>query len=217
MDGGLPMARDPAGRHVLVSQVMSRAPLLLRADMRLEPAVELLVDHGYSGAPVITERGHLRGMLHALDVAVMHLLPADERLARVGPIRHILVGEVCRGAVTIPASSTMHEAAEAMRIHGTDRLAVVEEVGRVVGVVTGHDLLRTLARRGDLLREIVDEQIVTLDVPHVRAAVDFSGVVLLTGVVDSNATRARVVRAIGELEGVTEVDELLQVIGPSRS
>jgi hypothetical protein len=33
--------------------------------MRLEPAVALLIDHGYSGAPVIDAHGHLSGMLHA--------------------------------------------------------------------------------------------------------------------------------------------------------
>lgn len=201
-------------RRFQVAEVMSRKLLLLRAEMRLEPAVGLLVDHGFSGAPVINERGRLLGMLHALDVAIMHLLPREHD----GTIedRHILVGEVCRPAVTIAPASTMRAAADRMRDHGTDRLVVVEDSDHVIGVVTGHDLLRTVTRRGDLLHEIVNEQIVALGAPHVRADVDFSGVVLLTGAVDSPATRARLVRAVGALDGVTEVDELLTVI-PART
>jgi hypothetical protein len=73
--------------------------------------------------------------------------------------------------------------------------------------------LRTVAERGDLLREIVDERVAALDMPGVRATVDFSGTVLLTGSVDSQANRNRLVRTIGALDGVTEVDELVAVAG----
>ena len=201
-------ARDPAARRLLVGDVMSRDPVLLRTDMRLEPAVELLVDHGFSGAPVIDRHGCLVGMLHALDAAIMHL-PMEHPAPR--RTRHILVGEICRDAVTISPARVMHAAAARMRAHDTDRLVVVDEADQVIGVVTGHDLLRTIARRGDLLREIVDEQIAAMAVPQVRADVDYAGVVLLTGAVDSSATRERLVRAVGALDGVTEVDELLTI------
>jgi CBS domain-containing protein len=101
-----------------------------------------------------------------------------------------------------------------MRTHRRDRLAVVDGSDHVVGVITGHDLLRTLRRRGDLLRDIVDEQITALDLPDLHAAVDFAGVVLVTGSVNSVEDRQRVLRAIGALDGVTEVDELLTVVPP---
>jgi CBS domain-containing protein len=203
-------ARRLIGGRVLIGDVMSAEPLLLREDMRLEPAIELLVGHGYSGAPVMTERGQLGGMLHALDVAIMHL-PMDSATPR--PPRHILVREICREAVTISPARPMGAAAARMRAHGTDRLVVVDRSGHVVGVVTGHDLLRTVAERGDLLREIVDERVAALDMPGVRATVDFSGTVLLTGSVDSQADRGRLVRTIGSLDGVTEVDELVAIAG----
>ena len=206
-----------AGRRFPVAEVMSRKLLLLRARMRVEPAVALLVDHGFSGAPVIDERGRLRGMLHALDVAVMHLLPAEPDAVTDTPSRHLLVGAVCRAAVTIAPDSTMRTAADMMRDHSTDRLVVVEASDHVIGVVTGHDRLRTITRRGDLLREIVDARIAALAAPDVRADVDFSGVVLLTGTVDSAATRDRLLRVIGALDGVTEVDQLLTVTPDTRT
>jgi CBS domain-containing protein len=206
----------PTGRDLLVAHVMSRKPLLLHASMRLEPAVALLIDHGYSGAPVIDDHGHLTGMLHAVDIAVMHLCPPRDHVTEPNAARHLLVGEVARAPVTIQPTRTIHAAALMMRSHHTDRLAVVEKPDRVIGVVSGHDLLRTIVQRGDLLRELVEDQIAALDLPYVSAAIDLSGVVLLTGAVDSYQDRARLVRAIGALGGVTEVHELLTIVPPQR-
>lgn len=204
-------SEDRTARRFRVAEVMSRNVLLLRAKMRLEPAVELLVDHGFSGAPVIDQRGHLIGMLHAIDVAVMHLLPVHDEVITAPAGRPILVGEACRAAVTITADATMRTAADLMRERGIDRLVVVEDADHVIGVVTGHDLLRTITRRGDLLREVVEQQIAALGAARVQADVDYSGVVLLTGTVDSLGARDRLVRAVGALNGVTEVDGLLSV------
>jgi CBS domain-containing protein len=199
------------GGQLKVAQAMSCDPLLLRADMRLEPAVDLLVDHGFTGAPAIDEHGRLIGMLHAIDVAIMHLLPPDEPLHTE---RRVLVGEVCRPAVTIPASSTVNEAAARMRAHNTDRLAVVMPPDHVSGVLTAHDLLRAITRRGDLLQDIIDERIAELGLQDVSAAADLTGVVLLTGEVDSPQWLGDLVDAIGVLDGVTEVDELIRVVPP---
>jgi CBS domain-containing protein len=204
--------QDQLGRHLRVAQVMSRDPLMLRADMRLEPAIELLVDHGFTGAPTIDDHGHLVGMLHAIDVAAMHLLPAGQPRS---PERHVLVGEVCRPPVTIDTTSTVDVAAARMRDHETDRLVVIDRPDHVSGVITGHDLLRAITRRGDLLQDIVDQRIRELGMHDVTAAVDLSGVTLLTGVVSSAQSLAELVDAIGVLDGVTEVDELLSV-GPTQ-
>ena len=202
---------DRTQRRFAVAEVMSRTPLLLRAGMRLELAVGLLVDHGFSGAPVIDERGRLVGMLHALDVALMHLLPADEDGPVDVPTRQTLVGDVCREPVTITPGNTMRMAADTMRDRNTDRLVVVEDSDRVVGVVTGHDLLRTVSRRGNLLYEIIHQHIAALDLPDVRADADYAGVVLLTGTVDSAASRDHLLRTISALDGVTEINELLTI------
>jgi CBS domain-containing protein len=208
--------RNLLGGQLLVADAMSPDPLLLRGDMRLEQAIELLVDRGYSGAPVMSEHAHLIGMLHAIDVAVMHLIPMGADSSPPPTTLHALIREVCRDPVTVEPTNTVETAATLMRTHHTDRLAVVDGPDHVVGVLTDHDLLRTLSQRGDLLREIVDAQITELGLPDVRAAVDFSGVVLLTGTVASAADRDRAVRALGALDGVTEVDELLSVAEPGR-
>jgi hypothetical protein len=81
-------------------------------------------------------------------------------------------------------------------------------------VLTGHDLLRAITRRGDLLQDVINERIAELGLQDVSAAADLTGVVLLTGEVDSPQWLGDLVDAIGVLDGVTEVDELIRVVPP---
>ena len=206
-----PRTEDATGHGLLVADLMSRDLLLLHDDTRVDAAVSLLIQHGYSGAPVINHRGRLTGMFHAVDAALMHLWSTADNT--IDPsARHILVGDVSRAPVTIEPADSMREAALRMRQRNTDRLAVVKRPDRVIGVISSHDLLRTIARRGDLLLELVETQIAGMDLPFVHAAVDETGVVLLTGAVGSRAERLRLIRVITALDGVSGVDELLTVV-----
>ncbi len=193
-----------------VAQVMSPEPLMLRDDMRVEVAANLLADHGYTGAPVVDHRGELCGVLHALDVALAHLPPPD-----VAPARLVLVRQLVRPAVTVAPASPVHVAADRMRAHGTDRLVVVERDVHVVGLVTGQDLLRTVTLQGNLLRKAVEARIAACGCPTVTAAVEPNGEVFLSGAVDSMASRDRLVRAIGSIPGVTGVNEFISIV-PAR-
>lgn len=192
-------------RALTVADVMSTDPLVLRDDMRVEVAAAMLADHGYAGAPVVDERGRLSGVLHALDVALAHLPPQAEQA------RPVVVRSLLRPPVTVEPINPIHVAAERMRFNSTDRLVVVERHVRVVGVVTGLDLLRTVALYGDLLRRTVDERIAALGITGVVVDVGSGGEVFLSGTVDSIATRDRLVRGVGAIAGVTEVEELITV------
>lgn len=198
-----------AGRQaVTVGQVMSTDLLLLRDDMRVDDAAAMLAERGYTGAPVVDQRGRLSGVLHALDVALVHL-PPNAVTGRPVIIRHLL-----RPPVTVEPSLPIHTAAERMRSQGTDRLIVVERQVRVVGVVTGQDLLRTVMLHGDLLRRTVDEQIATLGLADVTADVTPGGEVFLWGAVESVALRDRLIRTVGAITGVTQVDGLVTIAPP---
>lgn len=197
------------GSLVTIEHAMSADPLVLRDDMRVDTAARLLVEHGYTGAPVVDGHGRLSGVLHALDVAIMHLPPLvsghDERAPR-----GLCVRDLVRPAVTISPASPIAEAAQRMRRCGTDRLVVVEHT-QIVGVVTGQDLLWTVVLQGDLLRAAVDEHITAIGVTTVSADVDATGVVLLHGRVESPHARDLLLRRIGRISGVTEVQGLIAI------
>lgn len=197
------MRRVPKMRTV--AEVMSRDLLVLRDDLRVEVAARLLADHGYAGAPILDACGALTGVLHAVDVAVVHL-PAQAL-----DVRPVLVRHLSRPAVTVPPACLVDVAARRMRAHGTDRLIVVEPDYTMTGVVTGTDLLVAVADSGNLLRRTVDEQLAALGLPSVTAEVGQPGVVQLFGSVASWTERERVVRQIGRIDGVTEIQELISI------
>lgn len=198
-----------AGRQaVTVGQVMTTDPLLLRDDMRVDDAAAMLAQRGYTGAPVVDQRGRLSGVLHALDVALAHLPP------HAGFQRPVVVRHLLRPPVTVEPPLPIHAAAERMRSQRTDRLIVVEHHVRVVGLVTGQDLLRTVTLHGDLLRRTVDEQITALGLADVTADVTPGGEVFLSGAVGSVALRDRLIRTVGAITGVTQVDGLVAIAPP---
>lgn len=188
-----------------VADVMSRDLLALRDDLRVEVAAALLADHGYAGAPVLDQHGRLSGVLHAVDVAVVHLPP------HAAGVRPVLVRHLARPAVTVTPSSLLHVAARRMHRHRTDRLIVVEHDLAIVGIVTGTDLLFAVAKQGNLLLRTIQERLAALGVTSVTADVELPGVVLLSGTVESWTDRERIVREIGSIDGVTEVHELISI------
>lgn len=192
-------------REITVGQVMSTDPLVLRDDMRVGVAAAMLADHGYAGAPVVDQRGRLSGVLHALDVALAHLPP------QAAQARSVVVRSLLRPPVTVEPTSLIHVAAERMRSERTDRLVVVERHIRIVGLVTGQDLLRTVTLHGDLLRRTVDERIAACGVTGVVADVGPGGEIFLSGTVDSITIRDRLVRTVGAVAGVTEIEELIRI------
>lgn len=204
-----PGRASTAGSHVTVAYAMSAKPLVLPDDMRVDAAATLLVEHGYTGAPTVDGQGRLSGVLHALDVAAVHLPPVvdvhDERKAR-----GVRVRDLVRPAVTISPACPVGEAAQRMRMRTSDRLVVIDDA-RIVGVVTAQDLLWIVVLQGDLLRAAVDERITALGVTTVSADVDTTGVVLLHGRVASPSARDLLLRAIGGISGVTEVEGLITI------
>jgi CBS domain-containing protein len=48
--------------------------------------------------------------------------------------------------VTLPASASLSEASKVMRKHGVRRLPIIDDAGKLVGIITGDDLVLLLGR-----------------------------------------------------------------------
>jgi len=153
-------------RAETAAELMTANPVSVRADASLREALALLIDRGYSAAPVIDEAGRPVGVLSRTDVlihdreSVEHLIPVAEyyeggpftddneplgegfQVERVDPTR---VCDVMTPAVFAvgPEASPARVVREMLRLR-VHRLFVVDDVGVLVGVISALDVLRCL-------------------------------------------------------------------------
>jgi len=146
------------------ADLMMPDPVSIRADATLGEAIALLIDRGFSGAPVIDEAGRPIGVLTRSDIVVHDrektpgvseyydradlVTPAGERLGsgfHVEAVNRTTVRDVMTPAVfavapDASAKEVVHEML-ALKVH---RLFVVDHAGVLVGVISALDVLRHL-------------------------------------------------------------------------
>jgi CBS domain-containing protein len=112
----------------------------------------------------------------------------------------------------VPPTATVTEAARRMHTAGVKRLPVVNEAGRLAGIVSRADLLKVFNRSDEAIwREIMDD-VITGDfmMDPSRFFIDVTdGVVVLQGRVERSRLIAFLVRAVHAVEGVVRVEDRL--------
>jgi CBS domain-containing protein len=132
-----------------VEEAMTRNAVLLAADMTAEMALRRLDQKAVSGAPVV-DHGRVVGVITRRDLLVPTLLDnladaqAPGRLTRLAGLR---VSDLMSSEpVTAPPDCSLVQAVRTMIRHGVNRLPVVDQAGRPLGVLTRDDVLRAVAR-----------------------------------------------------------------------
>ncbi|MGG2464162.1 CBS domain-containing protein [Streptomyces sp. RGM 3693] len=168
------------------------------------PVAELvrwMGEFGINGVPVVDADDKVIGVVSATDL---------ERARRTGDSSPDRCARALMSAParTVRADDSVIRAARLMTSYGIERLPVVDEEARLVGMLTRRDVLRLFARSDDEIRdEVIDEIVVrmmwlgprTIDVA-VR-----DGVVTLAGCLDSSGQVAVLVRMTRQIDGVTAV------------
>lgn len=143
-----------------VADFMSTTPITVTADVGLEAAARLMVDHRVSGLPVVDGAGGVIGMITEGDLirrvelgtagrpaGWLSGLFSPGRSAREFVSTHgTRVGEVMSGeVVSVSPEATLAEVVALMDTHQVKRLPVLQ-AGRLVGIISRADLLRALAQ-----------------------------------------------------------------------
>ncbi|MEX0984159.1 MAG: CBS domain-containing protein [Actinomycetota bacterium] len=199
-----------------VSDVMTKIVVAAPASAPFRELVRIMHDHRVSALPVLDADGTIVGVVSEADlllkrdaeVLAWHLFEgrhgrADRRKA-LGRVASDLMSTP---PVTIGPAATPGEAAHRMHEAGVKRLPVVDEDGRVLGVVSRIDLLRAFLRGDEVLTEEVEAfaaQVVP-DVEGVRVSAH-DGVVRLEGIVELRTTARRLADRVRLLDGVVAVD-----------
>lgn len=133
-------------RPVYVRSIASRPVITIAADAAAREAAEVMRAEKIRHLPVVDAQGRLTGIITDRDLRQVIFDPAIR--ARLGAAADTLVGVLVRevmtwGVVTVRPKSDIRDAAALMHELKIGALPVVDS-GRIVGIVTEHDLLAAL-------------------------------------------------------------------------
>jgi len=128
---------NPANR-IPVSEIMTAPALCVKKDTGLDALERLLMERGFSGAPVVDEEGRPVGVVSKTDL----LQGRGSSGARPLTVADIMMPT----AFCMQVEETVGRAAGLMAYEAVHRMPVVNREGRVIGVVSPLDILRWLAR-----------------------------------------------------------------------
>ncbi|CAL9355297.1 CBS domain-containing protein [Streptomyces sp. Tu 3180] len=187
-----------------VGEVMTRDVVQARRTTPFKEVVRLLDHHRISGLPVVDADDKVLGVLSGSD-----LVRTQAYRDGTAPPPAVTAGDVMSSpAITVHPEQTVPDAARLMERRGVERLPVVDEEDRLVGIATRRDLLRVFLRTDDDISRQVTEEVLAaapgLPAEAVRVSVR-DGVVALDGRVELRSQVPELVHAAWRLEGVVGV------------
>nr|WP_190217309.1 CBS domain-containing protein [Streptomyces griseosporeus] len=196
---------------------MTRSVATVGLETPFKDVVRALQDRRVSALPVVDGSGHVVGIVSEAD-----LLPKEEfrdrdpdrrtqlrRLADLAKAGSDTAQDLMTSpAITIAPGATLAQAARVMARARVKRLPVVDDTGRLLGIVSRADLLKVFLRDDEDIAEQVRREVTAYlfpgSAPDVRVHVQ-DGVVRLGGRIRDRSlvpVAARLVRAV---EGVVDV------------
>jgi len=225
-------------------QIMTQPVVTIAEDRQLSEAVDVMLQHNFKRLPVVDAGGKLVGVLARLDVFRTITTEApDWRLMQaqnvvvngVRPVKDIMR----RDTHTVLADATLEEVMRVIDSNDIQRVAVVDAAGRLMGLISDHDLLRlfsghkvgvwdriasklTFTDMGKRHKAVVDQarkrtagEIMKADLVTIREDAHIDEAIRL--MTDKQIKRLPVVDVEGEFKGMVSRDSLLRAgIGGSQ-
>lgn len=148
----------PFPRHLTVADVMTRDVAQARPETSMAEIVRLLIDRAVRALPVVDAERRVVGIITdgdlltrggaMLPVRLQQLLPQGERAAHVASLTEHppqAADVMTPNPITLPTTTSLARAAAVMAAENLKRLPVVDDAGRLVGMVSRSDVLKTVA------------------------------------------------------------------------
>ncbi|MFB0631555.1 CBS domain-containing protein [Streptomyces sp. AB3(2024)] len=196
-------------KHIKVGDLMTGNVVSVTPYSAFKDVAKLLTQYDISGLPVLDEEDRVVGVVSQTDL--LALAPSAPRTSgKVGPAAGgPTAGSVMSApAVTVHAQETAADAARLMTRRGIERLPVVDEEDRLVGIVTRRDLLRLFVRPDSEIRRRVNDEVLAgvLGVPAGQVEVHVvDGIVAMDGRVELQSQLPALVGLVEQLDGVVAV------------
>jgi CBS domain-containing protein len=201
---------------VKVEELMSRDVITVAPKSPLRVVAETMARHRISGVPIV-EGGRFLGVVSEADI-----LEKEAVEERPDALRRLLrrtasqtkktartAGEAMTSpAVTVPPHRDVAQAARLLVERGINRLPVVAEDGKLVGIVTRADLVRAFVRSDEELARELREDVVIRTLwlnPNELEVTVKDGEVKLSGEVDQKSDAELLERFAARVPGVVFV------------
>ncbi|MGW2517421.1 CBS domain-containing protein [Streptomyces sp. NPDC001617] len=215
-------------KHNKVGSVMTSDVVRAGYDTPFKEVAQLLADHRISGLPVVDEDDKVIGVISETDLVVRQAATPDPyehprrrplaALTRSARRQAAKAGARTAGQlmteppVTVHADDTIVEAARTMAQRHIERLPVLDEADRLVGIVTRRDLLQVFLRPDAEIRELVVQDVLVRALwlpPHSVEVSVTEGVVTLTGQMERKSETEIAVSMTRQIDGVVAVVDQL--------
>jgi CBS domain-containing protein len=231
--GGKPRHPQGGGWSRRVSDVMTTSVVTVDRITPYKEIARLLAQHRISGLPVVRMGRIVVGVVTEADLlaaqadTARRLRSGTRWTWRPQGRRHpaVTAGELMTTpAVTIGPGATIPAAARLMNTHHARRLPVVDEHGRLIGVVSRRDLLSVFLRPDeDIAADIhrVLDEIVSAAPGEVSVSVR-NGIVTLTGTLDPKTGPhgdliPLAIRLMWDVDGVVAINDRLGEVPAARA
>jgi CBS domain-containing protein len=206
-----------------VDDVMTKAVVSVPRTASYRSLVDLLITKRFSAVPVVDDFHRVTGvvseadLLRKIEYAGKEAPRLFEGRRRRGERAKALAGTavdlMSAPPVVALTGTTIAAAARLMDTEQVKRLPVVDDLGRLVGIVTRGDLLKVHLRPDDEIRQEVTTGVLgrhLVDEVDQVAVEVAEGVVTLTGRVDRWSTVDLAARLTRQVAGVVEVIEKVE-------
>ncbi|MGW3652890.1 CBS domain-containing protein [Streptomyces sp. NPDC000878] len=203
----------------IVGEVMTHEVVEARRDTSFKDVLRLLDRHRISGLPVVDEDDKVVGVISETDLI-------HRQAARSSQAHSVTAQELMSTpAITVHPEQRIADAARVMERHGVERLPVVDEEDRLIGIATRRDLLRVFLRTDDEVRREIRDEVLphALGRPYHGVAVSVrDGMATLEGALEHIGDLPLVIGLTFRVDGVVGVVNRLTVriasgpVGPAK-
>jgi CBS domain-containing protein len=204
-----------------VQDVMTASVVAARENADFKEMVTAMRSRRIAAFPVLDADDRVIGVVSEADLLVKEATPGPPpglvRLAWLLKERSKATGVTAaevmtRPAVTIREDATVGDAARLMQSRRVKQLPVVDDDGRLRGIVSRADVLSVFERPDEEIRDEVVKGIIVAEFgldPELLAVTVRSGIVAVTGSVDRRTDALGLLGAIRHAEGVVGVRDRL--------
>ncbi|MFE7312228.1 CBS domain-containing protein [Streptomyces sp. NPDC057555] len=190
-------------RHRRVADLMTPNAVTVQHGTLFREIARLLDEYDITAVPVVDDDGRPVGVVSEADLLRRQLSKAGG--ATAGAI-------MTSPAVVARPEWSVVEAAREMEQRKVKRLPVVDDAGRLIGVISRSDLVQLFLRRDRAIQEEILEEVLTrtLGVAPSAVTVDVAdGTVTLIGALERRSLVPIAVRLCENVDGVIEVIDRL--------